>query len=65
MLLMRKGLTQMELLENIKKTTGVKLMPYQLSQIVTGKVKNYHTKTASVIAKTLGVTIDEILEEQS
>ena len=36
----------------------------RLSRIISGKMTNYHLKTARIIAKALGVSIYEVIDEE-
>jgi DNA-binding Xre family transcriptional regulator len=61
-LLEHKGISQAELKRRIKETTGADIGADRISKICTGRLQNYTLYTAKVIAVTLGVPVDEIVE---
>lgn len=63
-LLIQRGLSQSDLQKRVHSKTGIKIEPYRVSKIVNGTITNYFTETARAIAKTLEVSIEEILEDK-
>jgi transcriptional regulator with XRE-family HTH domain len=63
-LLIQRGLSQSDLQKRVHTKTGIKIEPYRVSKIVNGTITNYFTETARAIAKTLEVSIEEILEDK-
>lgn len=61
-LLDKKGISQAEFKRQIKEKTGVDIGADRISKIYTGRLQNYTLYTAKVMAVTLGVQIDEIVE---
>jgi hypothetical protein len=57
-----KKMTQRDLQRAIKQKHGITLGDDRISKMVTGRLTNYHIQTAKVIADTLEVTIDNIVE---
>lgn len=62
-LLLQRGINQKDLAELIKNRTGMTIQKYRVSKIVNGLIRNYHTDTCRAISRTLGVPMEEILEE--
>jgi len=62
-LLIQRGFSQSDLQKKVLVNTGIKIEPYRVSKIVNGSIRNYFTDTARAIAKTLEVSIEEILED--
>jgi hypothetical protein len=62
LILIEKGMTQRDLQREIWNTQGVHIGDDRISKMVNGILTNYHIKTAKLIADTLNVTIDEIVE---
>jgi len=62
-ILIARNMTQLELIDKIMKTTGVKIEAYRMSKIVNGQITNYYTDTCRAIASTLGVNMETILED--
>jgi DNA-binding Xre family transcriptional regulator len=60
-ILIERGLTQTDLYELIK-SNGSEIGKDRINRIVNGKLNNYHTNTAKVLANALGVTLDEIVD---
>ena len=60
-ILIERGLTQTDLYELIK-SNGSEIGKDRINRIVNGKLNNYHTNTANVLANALGVTLDEIVD---
>jgi transcriptional regulator with XRE-family HTH domain len=61
-ILSQKGMTQRDLQRAILNKHGIKYGDDRISRIVNGKVTNYTLLTAKILADTLGVTIDDIVE---
>jgi DNA-binding Xre family transcriptional regulator len=61
-LLEEKKMSQRDLQRAIIDMFGVKIGDDRISKICTGRLKNYHTNTAVMLAMTLNVKVDEILE---
>lgn len=61
-ILIDKKMTQRDLQRAIKQKHGITLGDDRISKMVTGRLTNYHIQTAKVIADTLEVTIDNIVE---
>ena len=64
-ILQEKKMLQRDLQRAIIEKFGIKLGDDRISKLVNGKLKNYHIKTAKIIADTLGCTVDDIIEEQN
>ncbi len=62
-LLLIRSISQKELIDLIEKKTGKKIEKYRISKIINGKITNYHTNTCRMIAQTLGVHMEDILED--
>ena len=60
-ILIERGLTQTDLYELIK-SNGNEIGKDRINRIVNGKLTNYHTNTAKVLANALGVSLDEIID---
>lgn len=60
-ILNERGLTQTDLYQLIK-DSGNQIGKDRISRIVGGKLTNYHTNTAKILANALGVSVDEIIE---
>lgn len=60
-ILTERGLTQTDLY-NLIKDGGNEIGKDRISRIVSGKLTNYHTSTAKILANALGVKIDDIIE---
>lgn len=60
-ILMERGLTQTDLYELIKEQ-GNEIGKDRINKIVNGKMTNYHTNTAKILAKALNVKLDDIVE---
>jgi DNA-binding Xre family transcriptional regulator len=61
-ILIEKKMLQRDLQRAIIEKFGIKLGDDRISRLVNGKMKNYHIKTAKIIADTLGCTVDDIIE---
>jgi hypothetical protein len=61
-ILQNKEMTQRDLQRAIFKKFKVKLGDDRISKMVTGVLTNYQIKTAKMIAETLDVSIDNIIE---
>ena len=57
-----KQMSQRDLQRAIQAEFGYKIGDDRISMICTGRLRNYHTNTAVIIAQTLGVKVDDILE---
>jgi hypothetical protein len=62
MVLAQKGMTQRDLQRAIINKHNIKLGDDRISKMVSGKLTNYHVATAKLIAKTLDVKLDDIVE---
>lgn len=62
-LLVLRGMTQQELYDLVKERTGQEIQLYRISNMVTGKLKNYKVSTARLMAQALQVPTDAIIEE--
>jgi len=61
-LLNGRGMTQRDLQRAIQAKFGVHIGDDRISKIYTGRLTNYHLKTAVMISQTLEVRIDDIVE---
>lgn len=61
-ILAERGMSQRDLQRAIKNHHGFKLGDDRISKMVSGKQKNYHIQTAKILAETLEVKIDDIIE---
>ena len=61
-LLNERGMTQADLMRAITTKTGFQIGRDRISKIVNGKLVNYTIETAAMIAETLEVKIDDIVE---
>ena len=59
-ILIERGLTQTDLYELIK-SNGNEIGKDRINRIVNGKLTNFHTNTAKILAKALGVKIDDVV----
>jgi DNA-binding Xre family transcriptional regulator len=57
-----KQMSQRDLQRAIQEKFGFKLGDDRISKIVSGKMKNFHLQTAKMIADTLEISIDDIVE---
>ena len=57
-----KGMSQRDLQRAIQDRYGVKIGDDRISKIFTGRMKNYQLKTALLIATTLEVSVDDLIE---
>lgn len=62
-LLVLRGMTQQELYDLVKERTGQEIQLYRISNMVTGKLKNYKVSTARLMAQALQVPTDAIIED--
>lgn len=62
MILIDKKMTQRDLQRAIYEKFEVFIGDDRISKMVTGKLTNYHLQTAKMIADTLEVRIDDIVE---
>lgn len=60
-ILIKRGLTQTDLYDLIK-LDGQEIGKDRINRIVNGKLTNYHTNTAKILANALGVTLDDIVD---
>jgi len=63
-ILNQKGLTQGDFILLIKEKTGYLFGRSYISKICSGKLENYTIKTALIISQSLGVNVDDIIEEK-
>lgn len=61
-LLADRSMSQRDLQRAIQDKYGVKIGDDRISKIYTGRMKNYQLKTAFLIADTLEVTLNDIVE---
>lgn len=57
-----RGMTQADLMRAITKKTGFQIGRDRISKIVNGNLKNYTLETAVMIAESLQVNVDDIVE---
>jgi DNA-binding Xre family transcriptional regulator len=62
-LLILKGMTQQELYNLVQAKTGKQIQLYRISTMVNGKLTDYKVSTARILAKTLEVSTDDIIED--
>jgi len=60
-ILIERGLTQTDLYELIR-SNGNEIGKDRINRIVNGKLTNYHTNTAKILATALGVSLDDIVD---
>jgi hypothetical protein len=60
-ILIERGLTQTDLYQLIKEG-GNEIGKDRINRIVNGKLINFHTNTAKILANALGVKIDDVVE---
>jgi len=60
-ILIERGLTQTDLYQLIK-DGGNEIGKDRINRIVNGKLTNFHTNTAKILANALGVKIDDVVE---
>lgn len=61
-ILYNNGMSQRDLQRAIKYKFDIHLGDDRISRLVNGILTNYHIKTAKIIAETLEVKIDDIIE---
>jgi DNA-binding Xre family transcriptional regulator len=61
-ILAERGMTQRDLQREILSRQGFKIGDDRISKMVNGKLKNYHIQTAKLVANTLNVKVDDIIE---
>lgn len=61
-ILTEKGMSQRDLRNAIKTKHNILLGEDRISRLVNGIIRNYHTNTCKIIADTLGVKMDDIIE---
>lgn len=62
-ILISKDMTQRDLQRAIKEKHNLFIGDDRISKMVTGKLTNYQVSTASIIADTLEVKLDDIVEK--
>ena len=60
-ILIERGLTQTDWYELIK-ANGNEIGKDRINRIVNGKLTNYHTNTAKILATALDVSLDDIVD---
>lgn len=63
-ILEKNNISNVQLIELIENKTGHRLYPYMISKIANGLKINYSLKTACLIAHSLGLPIDAIVEKE-
>jgi DNA-binding Xre family transcriptional regulator len=61
-ILIKRGMSQTELIDRVRETQGVNIEKYRMSKIVSGQIRNYFTSTARAISNALNLPIEDILE---
>jgi hypothetical protein len=61
-ILNERGMSQRDLQKAIKTKHNVFLGDDRISRLVNGIIRNYHTNTCKIIADTLDVKMDDIIE---
>jgi len=61
-IMIRKKLTQGELIVKIQKNTGIKIGRDRISRMATGQLYNYTIETAVLLADALGVNVGSIID---
>jgi hypothetical protein len=61
-LLKERGMTQRDLQREIMNQHGFKIGDDRISKMVNGKLTNYHIQTAKMVADSLNVKVDDIIE---
>ena len=61
-ILLERKMTQADLMRAITKKTGFQIGRDRISKIVNGNLKNYTLETAVMIAESLQVNVDDIVE---
>ena len=61
-ILLDRGMTQADLMRAITKKTGFQIGRDRICKIVNGNLKNYTLETAVMIAESLQVNVDDIVE---
>ena len=62
MILAERGMSQRDLQRSIQNQYGFKIGDDRISKMVSGKLKNYHIQTAKLIADSLDVKVDDIID---
>lgn len=62
-ILLERGMTQRDLQRAIIDKYGIKLGDDRICKMVNGTLKNIHIKTAKLVASTLEVSLDDIIED--
>jgi DNA-binding Xre family transcriptional regulator len=61
-ILAERGMSQRDLQRSIEEQYGFKIGDDRISKMVNGKLVNYHIQTAKLIADSLDVKIDDIVD---
>jgi DNA-binding Xre family transcriptional regulator len=61
-ILAERGMSQRDLQRSIEEQHGFKIGDDRISKMVNGKLINYHIQTAKLIADSLDVKIDDIVD---
>jgi len=61
-ILIHRNMTQADLMRAIFEKTGFQIGRDRISKIVNGNLKNYTLETAVMIAESIGVNVDDIVE---
>ena len=61
-ILAERGMSQRDLQRAIEEQYGFKIGDDRISKMVNGKLVNYHIQTAKLIADSLNVKIDDIVD---
>jgi DNA-binding Xre family transcriptional regulator len=61
-ILAERGMTQKDLKQEILTQYGFEIGKDRISKMVSGKLTNYHVQTAKLVADTLKVKVDDIIE---
>jgi len=62
LILISRGMSQQDLIDKIKEVSGKTIGRDRISKIVSGKLRDYMISTARIIASSLDLTIEEIVE---
>jgi DNA-binding Xre family transcriptional regulator len=63
-ILKERGIRQKDFINIIEDTTGIRFSRDRISRICTGKIKNYTIETAVILSSSLGVSIDDIVDNK-
>lgn len=61
-ILIERSMTQRDLQRTVEEKYGFKIGDDRISKMVNGKLTNYHIQTAKLIADSLQIKIDDIVE---